>query len=264
MFTKTKKRVFLLLDPEKGGTVADRFVNSFIIGLILVNTATVIVETVQAIYEPNKKIFWWIDFLSVAIFTIEYLLRVWSCTCNSKYAHPVFGRIKYIFSVGGIIDLLAILPFYLPLFGSFDLRFLRMLRLLRFARFFKLGRYMNAKSVIINVIRSKREELILSFLIIIFLITVAACLMFYIEHDAQPGKFSSIPETMSDIVTFITVGYGDAYPATTLGKILSDFISLLGIGMFALPTGILASGFTTEFKKFKHEKTICPHCGQEI
>ncbi len=264
MFAKTKRKVFLLLDPEKGGTSADRFVNSFIIGLILLNTVAVILETVEGIYTPHKKIFLLVDVFSVVIFTIEYLLRVWSSTCNEKYKHPVYGRIKYILSVGGIIDLLAILPFYLPLFGAFDLRFLRLLRLLRFARFFKLGRYMNAKGVIVNVIRSKREELILSFLITMFLIIVASCLMYYVEHDAQPDKFSSIPETMSDIVTFITVGYGDTFPVTVTGKILLDCISLLGIGMFALPAGILASGFTTEFKKFKKVKNFCPHCGKEI
>lgn len=264
MFAKTKRKVFLLLDPEKGGTAADRFVNSFIIGLILLNTLAVILETVEAIYIPCKEYFWLVEVFSVAFFSIEYILRVWSCTCNEKYSHPIFGRVKYMFSVGGIIDLLAILPFYLPLFGAFDLRFLRLLRLLRFARFFKLGRYMNAKGVIVNVIRSKREELVLSFLITMFLIIVAACLMYYVEHDAQPGKFSSIPETMSDIVTFITVGYGDTFPVTAVGKILLDCISLLGIGMFALPTGILASGFTTEFKKFKKVKNVCPHCGKEL
>ncbi|MEO7210369.1 MAG: ion transporter [Chitinophagaceae bacterium] len=264
MLAKTKRKVFLLLDPEKGGTSADRFVNTFIIGLILLNTIVVILETVEALYSSYKELFWLIDVFSVIFFTIEYVLRVWTCTCNEKYKHPVFGRIKYILSVGGIIDLLAILPFYLPLFGAFDLRFLRLLRLLRFARFFKLGRYMNAKGVIINVIRSKREELILSFLITMFLIIVASCLMYYVEHDAQPGKFSSIPETMSDIVTFITVGYGDTFPVTVPGKILLDCISLLGIGMFALPTGILASGFTTEFKKFKKVKNVCPHCGKEL
>ncbi len=264
MFAKTKNKVFLLLDPEKGGTSADRFVNTFIIALILLNTIAVILETVESLYTAHKEFFWLVDVFSVIIFTIEYLLRVWTCTNNEQYKHPVFGRIKYVFSVGGIIDLLAILPFYLPLFGAFDLRFLRLLRLLRFARFFKLGRYMNAKGVIVNVIRSKREELILSFLITMFLIIVASCLMYYVEHDVQPGKFSSIPETMSDIVTFITVGYGDTFPETVTGKILLDCISLLGIGMFALPTGILASGFTTEFKKFKKVKNVCPHCGKEL
>lgn len=160
---------------------------------------------------------------------------------------------------------MAILPFYLPLFMIYDLRFIRILRLLRLFRFFKLGRYLNASKVIGNVFRSKKEELVLSFVITFFLVIVASSVMYYAEHDAQPEKFSSIPETMWwSVATLTTVGYGDEYPITSLGKFLTACISILGIGMFALPAGILASGFSDEFKKMKGEKNFCPHCGEEI
>lgn len=265
MYLKIKQQVHLLLDPADGGSSVDKSINSFIVALILLNTVAVILETVASIYTPYQTIFHIIEVFSVIIFSAEYILRVWSCTVMEKYRHPVKGRLKYIFSSGAIIDLLAILPFYVALNSRADLRFVRSLRLLRFFRFFKLGRYLNASKVISNVFKSKREELVLSFVITVFLIVIASCVMYYAEHDAQPEKFSSIPETMWwSVATLTTVGYGDEYPVTGLGKFLTACISILGIGMFALPAGILASGFSDEFKKLKKEKDCCPHCGKEL
>ena len=116
-----------------------------------------------------------------------------------------------------------------------------------------------------SVFASKKEELVISLVLTISLIVVASSVMYFAEHDAQPDKFSSIPETMWwSVATLTTVGYGDMYPITGLGKTLTAFISILGIGMFALPAGILASGFSDEFKKSKKQQNICPHCGKEI
>ncbi len=259
MYSKTKLAIHKLLDPTEGGNRADRIVNSFIIGLILLNTLAAILETVQSFYKSYSEVF------SVIIFSVEYVLRVWSCTCDPAYAGTIKGRLKYILSFGAIIDLLAILPFYLPAFGGKDLRFVRSLRLLRFFRFLKLGRYLNASKVIGNVFKAKKEELVLSFIITVFLIVMASCLMYYAEHDAQPEKFSSIPETMWwSVATLTTVGYGDEYPITGLGKFLTACISILGIGMFALPAGILASGFSDEFKKLKKNENCCPNCKQPL
>lgn len=265
MYHRYKQQVYLLLNPADGGTRADKAVNSFIVGLILLNTIAAILETVDSIYTRYQPVFHTIEFVSVIIFSAEYVLRVWCCTIHPQYRHPLKGRIQYIFSVGAIIDMLAILPFYLPLFGGNDLRFIRSLRLLRFFRFLKLGRYLNASKVIGNVFKEKKEELVLSFVITVFLIVMASCLMYYAEHDAQPEKFSSIPETMWwSVATLTTVGYGDEYPITALGKFLTACISILGIGMFALPAGILASGFSEEFRKMKTGKNCCPHCGKEL
>lgn len=260
-----KNKIYLLLDPNDGGTVWDRVINSFIVTLILGNTIAVVLETVGSIYEPNKTFFDNFEFCSVIIFTIEYILRVWTCTCIEKYKHPFVGRLKYVFSFGGLIDLVAILPFYIPVFIGFDFRFLRILRLVRFIRLFKLSRYLNASKVIAKVFESKKEELVLSLIITIFLIIVASSLMYFAEHDAQPDKFSSIPETMWwSVATLTTVGYGDVYPITTLGKTMTAFVSILGIGLFALPAGILASGFSDEFKNLKKESKKCPHCGEDL
>ncbi|GAA4334365.1 hypothetical protein GCM10023184_28350 [Flaviaesturariibacter amylovorans] len=152
-------------------------------------------------------------------------------------------------SSGAIVDVLAILPFYLPYLIGYDLRFIRLLRLTRLLRFFKLGRYVGAFRMIRQVFRAKKEELILSLSITLLLIVVASCIMYFVEHDAQPTKFSSIPETMWwSVATLTTAGYGDVYPVTMLGKTLTAIISILGVGMFALHAGILASGFSESWK----------------
>jgi voltage-gated potassium channel len=264
MYLALKKKVHLLLDPTEGDTIWDKIINSFIVILIIINSIAVIVETVDSIYNAYQDFFVALELFTVTIFSIEYVLRIWSCTAVEKYKHPVLGRLKYIVSAGSLIDLVAILPFYLPIVARYDLRFIRMLRLFRFFRFLKLSRYMKASKVIGRVFSGKKEELVLSLGITIFLIVIASSLMYYTEHDAQPGKFSSIPETMWwSVATLTTVGYGDIYPITAMGKTLTAVISILGIGLFALPAGILASGFSDEFKRTK-KKTYCPHCGKEI
>ena len=264
VYYKIKLKVYSLLDPHKGDTAWDKIINIFIVTLILSNTIAVVLETVNSIFEEHHKTFIDFEIFSVTMFSIEYVLRLWTCTCNPKYAHPVTGRIKYLLTFGALIDLVAVLPFYLPLLIGFDFRFIRILRIVRFFRFFKLGRYMNASRIIGNVFRSKKEELILAMIITMLLILIASSVMYFVEHNAQPNKFSSIPETMWwSVATLTTVGYGDIYPITVLGKTLTAVISVLGIGMFALPAGILASGFSEELRKEKEIK-VCPKCGERI
>lgn len=253
-----RHKIFLLLDAERGNTFWDKVVNSFIVILILLNTLAVILETVDPIYASYRRLFEWFEIVSVIIFTIEYVLRLWT--------YPETGKslLRFIFSTSSLIDLLAILPFYLPLVLGFDLRAIRLLRLFRMFRFFKLSRYTKASASMRRVLRAKKEELILSLLITLFLIIIASCLMYFTENEAQPDKFSSIPETMWwSVATLTTVGYGDVYPVTSFGKLLAGSIALLGVGMVALPAGILASGFSEEFKQHRR-KTVCPHCGREI
>ncbi len=265
MYSTLKKQVFILLNPAKGDSFWDKLIDSFIISLILLNVLAVILETVDSLLVMYGQLFRLFEIFSVGVFSIEYALRVWTCTYDDKFKNPITGRLRYIFSLGSLIDILAIVPFYLPLSTIYDFRFIRIFRLIRFLRIFKLGRYLNATRIISNVFKSKKEELILCFLITLTLIVVASSLMYFVEHDAQPEKFSSIPETMWwSVTTLTTVGYGDVYPITGLGKVLTACISILGIGMFALPAGILASGFSTEFQKIKKEKNTCPHCGIEL
>src|SRR5678810_1081225 len=209
MYQKTKGKVHILLHPELGESKADKFVNIFIISLIILNVLAVMIETIDSIHLKYKIYFDWFDRFSVFIFTIEYILRVWSCTHDPRYKGSIKGRIKYMLSPGALIDLLAFLPTYFHAFLNFDLRILRLLRFFRFFRLFRLTAYTKSAQMIFNVFRSRVNELLLSFIMVVFLIIIASCLLYFAEHNAQPDSFSSIPATIWwAVVTLTTTGYG--------------------------------------------------------
>jgi voltage-gated potassium channel len=261
MSTSLKRKIYLLLDPVEGKSKYNRIVNAAIICLIVLNTLAVIFETIDSFYFKYSKIFQSFEIFSIVAFSVEYLLRLWTITERKEFAGPFRGRLRYMLTPGALVDFFAVAPFYIPAAIFFDLRFLRIFRLIRFVRFFKLARYLQASKRILSVFKNKKEELVLSLVLSVFLIIFSASMMYFIEHDTQPDKFSSIPETMWwSVSTLTTVGYKDIYPVTIAGKILSSFISIVGIGMFALPAGILASGFSEEFKIGKKKK-FCPECG---
>ena len=266
MYQKTKHKVHILLHPELGESKADKAVNIFIITLIVLNVIAVMMETVHPLYENNRKLFDTFDLISVIIFSVEYVLRVWSCTHDPKYKGSVKGRIKYMLSPGALIDLLAFLPTYFHAFLNFDLRILRLLRFFRFFRLFRLTAYTKSAQMIFNVFRSRLNELFLSFIMVLFLIVIASCLLYFAEHNAQPDSFSSIPATIWwAVVTLTTTGYGDMSPITTLGKVLAGTIMLTGVALFALPAGIITVGFLEEFRSIKKYKNRnCPHCGMPL
>ncbi|MEO6612132.1 MAG: ion transporter [Chitinophagaceae bacterium] len=269
MYKVTKKKVHSLLHPEiVGESNWDKFINIFIIVLIILNVVAVMLETVPSFHDEvhEQRFFRYFDLISVIIFTIEYILRVWSCNHDSKYKHSVRGRLKYMLSPAALIDLVAILPFYLHALIGFDLRMLRILRLLRFFRLFRLTAYTKAAQLLGKVFKSRANELMLAFVLTMFLVVIASCLVYFAEHNAQPGKFTSIPGTMWwAVVTLTTVGYGDMYPITVLGKIFTSVVLLAGIGMLALPAGIITSGFLEESRHSKHHDSFnCPHCGKAI
>jgi voltage-gated potassium channel len=266
MYHATKHKVHILLHPELGDTRWDKIINWFIIILIILNVIAVMMETVQPIHEKYYNFFHIFDTVSVIIFTIEYILRVWSSNHDPRYKHSVFGRLKYMKSTDAIIDALAILPFYLHVVIGFDLRVLRILRLLRFLRLFRLTAYMKSAKMVKDVFKTRKNELKLSLVLILFLIIIASCLLYFAEHRAQPKIFSSIPATIWwAIVTVTSVGYGDMVPVTVMGKALTGMIALSGLAIFALPAGIITAGFLEEINKLKHKKhPVCPHCGEPL
>ena len=266
MYHTTKKKVHILLHPELGETKWDKILNGFIITLIILNVIAVILETVRSLHETYFVFFHYFDMISVIIFSVEYLLRLWSCTHDPRYQHPVYGRIKYIFSTDALIDLIAIFPFYIHIMMGLDLRVLRILRLLRFLRIFRLTAYMKSAKMVKNVFVSRANELKLSLVLIIGLIIIASCLMYFAEHNAQPNVFTSIPATLWwAVVTVTSVGYGDMVPVTLLGKTLTGIITLSGLALFALPAGIITAGFLEEIRKIKDKRVHkCPHCGNVI
>lgn len=258
-----REHVYYFLEP---GDDKGRSVDVAIIVLIFLNIVALILETVESIYSAHQATFALIENVSIAVFSVEYILRIWSCTTNPRYAHPVSGRLRFLVSPLGIIDLLAILPFFLPFFGV-DLRFVRTVRLLRIFRIVKLARYSRALRLLGHVVHQRKEELLSIFFVLLTLLIISSSLMFFAEHNVQPEVFSSIPTTMWwGIVTLTTVGYGDAYPITPLGQTIGAIIAVLGIGMFALPAGILGAGFTDELQKMRQsgegEPTRCHHCGE--
>ena len=262
---KIQKRVFNILEATPEGGLPGRIFEVFIVTLIFLNVTAVIIETVEPIFKKNPTFFDDFDKLSVLIFTVEYILRLWSCTSNSKFQKPVRGRIRFALTPLAIIDLTSILPFYLPMIIPLDLRFIRALRLFRIFRILKIGRYFESLRIIGRVFRKKKEELAITVFMVLILLIIVSCIMYYVENQAQPKAFSSIPMAMWwGVATLTTVVYGDVYPITTLGKFLGAIVALLGIGIFALPTGILGSGFVEELQNRKNNRKVCPHCGKEI
>ncbi|MGD2247332.1 MAG: ion transporter [Candidatus Methanofastidiosia archaeon] len=261
-----KERFYSILETASEGDSISRAFDIFIIALITLNVLAVILETVEGLYTQFTQVFAHFELFSICVFTVEYILRVWACTTNEKYSSPVKGRIHFALQPMALIDLFAILPFYLPVMLPLDPRFLRALRLFRLFRLFKMGRYSESLQTLGNVMKSKKEEMVVTFFVISLMLVFASSTIYYVEHDAQPEAFSSIPAAMWwGVATLTTVGYGDVYPITPLGKFLGAVIALLGIGMFALPAGILASGFAEELqKKTRKESLICPHCGKNI
>jgi voltage-gated potassium channel len=260
-----KKRIYTILQGAEEPTLASRCVGGFIVGLIVLNVLAVILETVQEFEKAHGGQLRAFEVFSVIIFTIEYGLRLWTCTEDPRYARPVSGRLRYVLTPLALIDLVAILPFYLPMFIRCDLRFLRALRLFRMFWLLKIGHYSRSLRLIGQIVKSKREELAVSGFAVIVLLVCASSAMYFIEHDAQPKVFSSIPASMWwAVVTLTTVGYGDIYPVTPLGKFVGAFVTLLGVATVALPAGILAAGFGAALDKRDTKSAKCPHCGKGL
>jgi voltage-gated potassium channel len=246
------------------GDMASRVFDVFIMSLIVLNVIAVIIETEAKVQARIGRALHWFDVVSVIVFTIEYILRVWSCTSEERYRRPILGRLRFAVSPLAIVDLLAILPFYIPFMVRLDLRFLRALRLFRLFRIFKMGRYSESMKILGNVLRDKKAMLLVTLFVVFILLIVASSLLYFIENPEQPEKFSSIPATMWwGVETLTTVGYGDVVPITGWGKLMGAVIAFLGVGLFALPAGILAQGFTQEIAKKKGEY-CCPHCGKDL
>ena len=269
MYQHTKHKVHILLHPELGESKADKAINIFIITLIVLNVIAVMMETVHPLYDEHKKLFDTFDLVSVIIFTIEYVLRVWSCTHDPRYKGSIRGRLKYIFTFGALVDLIAFLPYYLQAIIGFDLRILRILRLLRFFRLFRLTAYTRSAKLIFNVFKTRMNDLLLSLVLILFLIIIASCTLYFAEHlypTEAESKFTSIPATLWwAVVTLTTTGYGDIIPLTTWGRIIAGIIMLSGVAFFALPAGIIVAGFLDELKFIrKYKGHDCPHCGKPL
>ena len=245
----------ILFSTNKDDRLA-RVVDVFLIVLISLNVLAVMLESVKALNDVWGDYFNAFEIFSVAVFSVEYVLRVWSVVDNPwkpDHEHPISGRIKYLMTPMAVIDFLSIAPFLLTVFFQVDLRFLRVLRLLRI---FKLTRYSSAMTMLFQVFREEMRTIGAAMFVLFLLVIVASSLMFVLEHEAQPDKFSSIPEALYwAIITMTTVGYGDIVPQTTMGQVVTSILAILGVGMVALPAGILASGFSNAISRREAQMT---------
>ncbi|UCH20873.1 MAG: ion transporter [Deltaproteobacteria bacterium] len=244
-----RKKVYKIVEPNKDSSGLSKAFNLFIITVIIINCAAMIFETAGDFYQRNPQLFNIIEVISVLIFSIEYLLRLWSISAAKGY--KAWGRVRYMMQPMMIIDLLAILPFYIASIGL-DLRAVRILRIFRALRILKLGKYSESMKILGQVFANRKEELSITVLITAILMFISSFVVYLTENTAQPEKFSSIASSIWWAVATLTPGppaYQFAQPITTLGKIAGGVIQLIGVAIIALPTGILASGFKEELGK---------------
>lgn len=251
---RLKHRVFDIISKAENGDRLSSIFDWTIMILIALSILTIILDSFQSIHAELGTVFQIFEFITVIFFSLEYILRIW--TADLLYPDAKHPRLKYVFSFMAIIDLLAILPFYLPFFSA-DLRFLRMMRLFRLFRLlrvFKLGRYFDALHVIVKVIQTSGPQLIMSMVICFFVMLFSAIIMYEVENPVQPEQFPNVLSSLWwAICTLTTVGYGDVYPITVVGRFFASVISLVGIGIIAIPTGIIAAGFNQVINS-KHGK----------
>ena len=249
MTGRWRSRVHAVLEVNEARSPARTVVNALLIMVIVASAAAGVFETLEPAAVRYRILFAAIEGVAVGVFTIEYALRLWAAPEREPgaAAHPSRARRAYALSAFGLIDLVAILPFILSLLLPIHPDWLRVLRL---CRLLKVARYVPALALFTAVLRSERRPLLGALLVMGVVLVLSSGVMFLLEREAQPTVFASIPHTMWwAMVTIATVGYGDIAPITAWGKVFGGLVMILGIAMFAVPAGILATGFAAELRK---------------
>ena len=249
-----RRFVYNNLHNEDYETRFSRTINYFLILLILGNAAAILLESVNDVYQSYAAFFDFFEYFSIFIFSLEYLLRFWSVAEENPFYSAWKNRLNWVKSGAAIIDLFAILPAYINFWVPIDLRFLRILRLMRLL---KLTRYFVSLQILLRVIEREKGSFQAVLFILSIMIVMAAACIYVVESKAQPEVFTSIPASMWwAVVTLTTVGYGDVTPITPLGRFLGAIITILGVGLAALPAGILATGLTYELEQRKQNLEV--------
>jgi voltage-gated potassium channel len=234
-----------------------------LIGVLIVLSVTAVILDTEPMFKKYHALFRAIEYAAVIVFSIEYILKLWSCVELPRYANGWRGRLRYSVSFYAIVDLIAVLPFFLIYSGLEVFLSFRALLLLRIVRILKFGQYSKSMGLILRVLRNKRKDIVMSMFIVTVLLVVSSSIMYFVEHEAQPEAFMSIPRAMWwGVATLLTIGYGDVYPITAVGKICASLISMLGISIVAITPGIIVSGFIEELHKREHH--VCENCGHEV
>jgi len=243
-----RQKVYALVNETPDSGKLHEIFEFIIVIWVLISVTSVILESVDSINYYFHVEFIIIDTIAVAIFSTEFLMRIYSCTEDPKYQHWLAGRINFSRQLSSLIDIVAIAPFFLEslLDHLFDLRFLRVFRLMRL---FKLGRHSAATKSLFYVIQREWPVMKAAIFIMLMLVMLAACLGYLFEHEAQPDKFENIPQSIYwAVITLASVGYGDISPVTPAGRTITIILALLGIGIFAIPAAILASAFSDQLR----------------
>lgn len=254
----TRHQLFLILHRPAPGTPFAGIVSFVLSSLIIVNCIAVSLETVKSIHEPYREFFRILEVASACVFLVEYLCRLWVCVEQPQFAAPVMGRVRYALRPLPLLDLLVLLTFFAPV----DLRFLRVFRITRLLAVLHFDTFNRSMRAIVDAVARRKNLLVVAVVFMLVAVYCTAALIYFVEHSVQPEKFSSIPETVWwAVVTLTTIGYGDIFPITPLGKALTGAIVLFGIGIFALPTAIL----TAAILDVGHQAgKVCPHCNGEL
>ncbi len=251
-----RAKAYQLLEGHSNISVVAKSINLLLIILIITNVIAAIFESEPSYHERYLHQFALFEFVSLSIFCGEYFLRLWCCVEAEEYAEfsNSKARFKYIFTPIALIDLIAILPFVIAMFFSIDLRSLRLIRVLRLL---KLTHYFKGFNIFISVIAKELKSITAAMMVMVFLIVIAASLMHAVEGHIQPETFGSILRSLWwSVVTMTTVGYGDVVPVTALGKMIATIIMLIGVGLVALPAGMLAARFGEELRERKENLDV--------
>ena len=246
-----KKRIFDIIQIGFDEDWGSRLFDIVIMVMILTNLFIAIFATFDSA-KPDMEVVATVEFITVLVFAVEYVLRLWT----AEYLYPKLSKgqavWRYMISFNGIIDMLAVVPYFLPIMFPTGVVAFRMFRVVRIFRLFRVNAYSDALNVIGDVIRSKRNQILSSVFIILVLMTASSLFMYSLEHDAQPDVFeNAFSGFWWSVSTLLTVGYGDIYPITIAGRIFGIIITFLGVGMVAIPTGILSAGFVEQYTRLK-------------
>lgn len=248
-YKKMKKRIFDIIQIGQKGDLVSRFFDMFIVVVIVANISVLFLETFDELADYTS-IFRIIEIVTISIFAIEYLLRIW--TAGYLYPDKTKGKavLRFLVSFDGIVDLCTILPFFF-LSGFVALRMLRVVRILHL---FRINAYYDSINVITSVLSEKKNQLISSIFIILVLMMASSLCMYSAEHEVQPEIFNNAFSGMWwSISTMLTIGYGDIYPITPLGQLMAIIIAFLGVGVVAIPTGIISAGFVERYTQIQNQ-----------
>ncbi len=247
-----RRRVFKMVSVGVVDDIINQLYDIISISALVLNILVTILNTFNSINAQYGNILSAVETVTIAFFAIDYLLRLYTANCLYPYDNEIISILKYIFSFSGIIDLLSFMPYYLPTFFPAGAAVFKMFRVARILRLFRINAYYDSLNVITEVLMRKKQQLMSSVFIILVLMLGASLCMYSIENPAQPEVFSN---AFSGIwwaaSTLLTVGYGDIYPITTLGKMLGICITFLGVGMVAIPTGIISAGFVEQYSRLQ-------------